>query len=141
MTDTILYSRSGHVARLVLNCPQRHNALGREQLRELSRLMPDVLVRASHPACPLADGAEKSSEDRAKETIWNFDYSSESVNDSNGKKTLLTWERMLGTWEFNENTDAFSLFVQRFLLQWCHTVSSTGTTTNVDCLPKSMLTA
>ena len=38
--------------------PMALHALGREQLRELSRLMPDVLVRASRPACPLADGAE-----------------------------------------------------------------------------------
>jgi enoyl-CoA hydratase/carnithine racemase len=32
MTDTILYSREGHVGRLTLNVPKRHNALGREQL-------------------------------------------------------------------------------------------------------------
>lgn len=32
MTDTIVYSRSGPVARLLLNNPQRHNALGEEQL-------------------------------------------------------------------------------------------------------------
>jgi enoyl-CoA hydratase/carnithine racemase len=32
MSDTILYSREGHVGRLTLNIPRRHNALGREQL-------------------------------------------------------------------------------------------------------------
>jgi enoyl-CoA hydratase/carnithine racemase len=32
MTDTILYSRAGHVGCLTLNNPQKHNALGREQL-------------------------------------------------------------------------------------------------------------
>ena len=32
MSDTILYSREGHVGRLTLNIPERHNALGREQL-------------------------------------------------------------------------------------------------------------
>ncbi len=32
MTDTILYERTGHVGRLVLNNPRQHNALGQEQL-------------------------------------------------------------------------------------------------------------
>jgi len=32
MTDTILYTREGHVGRLTINDPERHNALGREQL-------------------------------------------------------------------------------------------------------------
>lgn len=42
MTDTILYSRSGHVARIVLNIPQRHNALGREQLEALQARLTQV---------------------------------------------------------------------------------------------------
>ncbi len=49
MTDTILYSRSGHVGRLVLNNPQRHNSLGREQLdgiqARLTEVAADSLVR------------------------------------------------------------------------------------------------
>ncbi|MDH4041856.1 MAG: enoyl-CoA hydratase-related protein [Gammaproteobacteria bacterium] len=32
MTDTILYRREGHVGRLTINVPERHNSLGREQL-------------------------------------------------------------------------------------------------------------
>ncbi|MEZ5504114.1 MAG: enoyl-CoA hydratase-related protein [Halioglobus sp.] len=35
MTDTILYSRVGHIAQLVLNNPRRHNSLGREQLEAI----------------------------------------------------------------------------------------------------------
>ena len=42
MTDTILYSRQGHVGRLVLNNPQRHNSLGREQLYALQGHLADV---------------------------------------------------------------------------------------------------
>lgn len=49
MTDTILYSRTGHVARLVLNNPQQHNALGNEQLAameaHLDRASSDDAVR------------------------------------------------------------------------------------------------
>ena len=32
MTDTIQYNRSGHIGRLLLNDPDKHNALGQEQL-------------------------------------------------------------------------------------------------------------
>ncbi|MEH6635093.1 MAG: enoyl-CoA hydratase-related protein [Halioglobus sp.] len=32
MTDTVVYSRAGHVGRLLLNNPERHNSLGQEQL-------------------------------------------------------------------------------------------------------------
>ena len=32
MTDTVLYSRRGHIGRLVLNNPDRHNSLGIEEL-------------------------------------------------------------------------------------------------------------
>jgi enoyl-CoA hydratase/carnithine racemase len=35
MTDTVLYGRNGHLARLTLNNPQRHNSLGREQFEAL----------------------------------------------------------------------------------------------------------
>jgi enoyl-CoA hydratase/carnithine racemase len=49
MTDTVLYSRNGHVGRLILNNPQRHNSLGREQLQAiqsyLTRVADDELVR------------------------------------------------------------------------------------------------
>lgn len=35
MTDTILYSRSGHIGLLTLNNPERHNSLGQEQLEAI----------------------------------------------------------------------------------------------------------
>ena len=49
MTDTILYSRNGHVGRLVLNNPERHNSLGQEQLEgihtHLAEIASDEQVR------------------------------------------------------------------------------------------------
>lgn len=49
MTDTILYSRAGHVGRLVLNNPKRHNSLGSEQLggiqSRLTKVAADEQVR------------------------------------------------------------------------------------------------
>lgn len=42
MTDTILYSCADHVGRLVLNNPQRHNALGREQLDGIRAILTEV---------------------------------------------------------------------------------------------------
>lgn len=49
MTDTILYSREGHVGRLTINIPERHNALGLEQLvgmqEQLTAVATDRQVR------------------------------------------------------------------------------------------------
>jgi len=42
MTDTILFSRADHIARLVLNNPGRHNALGRVQLEAIQRYLEQV---------------------------------------------------------------------------------------------------
>jgi enoyl-CoA hydratase/carnithine racemase len=42
MTETILYSRSGHVGRLVLNNPRRHNALGQEQLEAIKARLTQI---------------------------------------------------------------------------------------------------
>ena len=42
MTDTILYSRSGHIGRLMLNNPERHNSLGREQLDGIQDCLTEV---------------------------------------------------------------------------------------------------
>ena len=42
MTDTIQYSRSGHIGRLVLNDPERHNALGQEQLEAIQGHLRDL---------------------------------------------------------------------------------------------------
>ncbi|RLA60983.1 MAG: enoyl-CoA hydratase/isomerase family protein [Gammaproteobacteria bacterium] len=42
MTDSILYSRAGHVGRLVLNNPKRHNSLGQEQLEGIRASLAEV---------------------------------------------------------------------------------------------------
>ncbi len=42
MTDTILYSSSGHIGRLVLNCPERHNSLGMEELDAIQGHIADI---------------------------------------------------------------------------------------------------
>ncbi len=42
MTDSILYSRTGHVGRLVLNNPERHNALGQEQLEGIQARLAEA---------------------------------------------------------------------------------------------------
>jgi enoyl-CoA hydratase/carnithine racemase len=42
MTDTVRYSRDGYVGRVVLNNPDRHNALGREQLDALQEILCQV---------------------------------------------------------------------------------------------------
>jgi len=42
MTDTILYNSVGHVGRLVLNNPQRHNALGRKQLEAIKAYLCQI---------------------------------------------------------------------------------------------------
>jgi len=44
MTDTILYSRSGHIGRLVLNNPEKHNSLGQEQLEAIQLCLAEVAV-------------------------------------------------------------------------------------------------
>jgi enoyl-CoA hydratase/carnithine racemase len=44
MTDTILYNCTGHVGRLVLNNPERHNALGREQLDAIKTHLTQVEI-------------------------------------------------------------------------------------------------
>ncbi len=42
MTDTILYSRMGHIGKLVLNNPQRHNSLGKEQLEAINERLIQI---------------------------------------------------------------------------------------------------
>ena len=42
MTETILYSRSGHIGRLVLNNPERHNSLGQEQLEAIQACLAEA---------------------------------------------------------------------------------------------------
>lgn len=42
MTETILYERTGHIGRLVLNNPSQHNALGQEQLAAIQAHLATV---------------------------------------------------------------------------------------------------
>lgn len=42
MTDTILYSCDGHVGRLTLNNPERHNSLGQEQLEGIQARLAEI---------------------------------------------------------------------------------------------------
>ncbi|MEM8562770.1 MAG: enoyl-CoA hydratase-related protein [Pseudomonadota bacterium] len=42
MSDSILYSREGHVGRLTLNIPARHNALGRDELLVIQDRLSEV---------------------------------------------------------------------------------------------------
>jgi enoyl-CoA hydratase/carnithine racemase len=42
MTDTILYSRTGHIGRLVLNNPNAHNSLGIQELEAIQQHLSDI---------------------------------------------------------------------------------------------------
>ncbi len=42
MSNTILYGRSGHIARVTLNNPERHNALGQVELETLRGIFTEV---------------------------------------------------------------------------------------------------
>jgi enoyl-CoA hydratase/carnithine racemase len=42
MTETILYTRAGHVGRMVLNNPTKHNSLGREQIEGIQACLAQV---------------------------------------------------------------------------------------------------
>ncbi|MEQ8802331.1 MAG: enoyl-CoA hydratase/isomerase family protein, partial [Haliea sp.] len=42
MNETILYERTGHIGRLVLNNPSQHNALGQEQLAAIQSHLATV---------------------------------------------------------------------------------------------------
>lgn len=42
MTDTVLYESRGHIGRLVLNDPERHNSLGQEQLKAIQSRLREV---------------------------------------------------------------------------------------------------
>jgi enoyl-CoA hydratase/carnithine racemase len=42
MTDTILFSRTGHIARLTLNNPERHNSLGMEEFRAIQSHISEI---------------------------------------------------------------------------------------------------
>jgi enoyl-CoA hydratase/carnithine racemase len=42
MTDTVLFDKSGHIARIVLNNPQRHNSLGAGELAAIQNCLDKV---------------------------------------------------------------------------------------------------
>jgi len=42
MSDSIVYNRTGHVGRLLLNCPEVHNSLGGEQLDTIIRYLEAI---------------------------------------------------------------------------------------------------
>jgi enoyl-CoA hydratase/carnithine racemase len=60
MTDTILYSRVGHVGRLVLNNPQRHNALGHVELEAIKACLTQVATSAQERVLIVIGAGEKT---------------------------------------------------------------------------------
>jgi enoyl-CoA hydratase/carnithine racemase len=60
MTDTVLYSREGHVARIVLNCPQRHNALGKEELERIAQILQKVALEDQVRVLVLTGAGDKT---------------------------------------------------------------------------------
>jgi len=60
MTDTILYSCIGHVARLVLNNPQRHNSLGHVELHAIMERLTQVATSPQVRVLIVTGTGEKS---------------------------------------------------------------------------------
>ena len=60
MTDTILYSRTGHVGRLVLNNPQKHNSLGMEQLDGIQARLTEVAADEQVRVLVITGAGEKT---------------------------------------------------------------------------------
>lgn len=60
MTDSILYSRAGHVGRITLNVPERHNSLGREELEALQDRLTLVEADAEVRALIVTGSGEKT---------------------------------------------------------------------------------
>ena len=60
MTDTILYSSAGHVGTLVLNNPERHNALGSEQLHQMQAYLAQVAADEQIRVLVLTGAGEKT---------------------------------------------------------------------------------
>lgn len=60
MADTVLYRREGHVGYLVLNCPERHNALGGEELQLLLRHLDAVAAEAQTRVLVVTGRGEKT---------------------------------------------------------------------------------
>ncbi|MEQ9465245.1 MAG: enoyl-CoA hydratase/isomerase family protein [Haliea sp.] len=60
MTDTIRYERTGHIARLVLNNPGQHNALGQEQLAAIQEHLEAVRADAQVRVLIITGWGEKT---------------------------------------------------------------------------------
>lgn len=60
MTATILYHREGHIGHLVLNCPERHNALGREELELIQQHLATVADDSQIRVLLLTGAGEKT---------------------------------------------------------------------------------
>ncbi len=60
MTDTILYSSAGHVGKLVLNNPERHNALGSEQLQQMQTYLAQIAADEQIRVLVLTGAGEKT---------------------------------------------------------------------------------
>ena len=60
MTDTVVYSQDGHVGTLLLNNPARHNALGREQLDAIMRVLDHVATDDAVRALMVTGAGEKT---------------------------------------------------------------------------------
>ena len=60
MTETVLFSRDGHVATLTLNQPERHNALGAEQLAGVTRALDAVRADGNVRVLLITGAGEKT---------------------------------------------------------------------------------
>lgn len=60
MESTIQYSRAGHIGRMVLNNPQRHNSLGREELEAIQACLKDVAADAQVRVLIVTGAGEKT---------------------------------------------------------------------------------
>jgi enoyl-CoA hydratase/carnithine racemase len=60
MTDTILYERSGHIARIMLNNPEKHNALGQEELTGMQAALDEASADDQVRVLVLTGAGEKT---------------------------------------------------------------------------------
>ena len=60
MTESVLFSLEGHVATLTLNQPERHNALGAEQLAGVSRALNELDSNADVRVLVVTGAGEKT---------------------------------------------------------------------------------
>jgi enoyl-CoA hydratase/carnithine racemase len=60
MTETVLYERRGHIARVVLNNPERHNAVGQDVLDGLGSALTSVAADSQVRVLVLTGAGEKT---------------------------------------------------------------------------------